>query len=51
MKVETSPVLVLDSFTALRLKSYFSSYQRHEAYDNAIVQKAKQKGLQKAPQM
>ena len=39
MKIETSPVLVLDSFTALRSKSYTFSY-------NSIIQKAKQKGIQ-----
>ena len=42
MKIETSPVLVLDTFTALRSKSYSFSY-------NSIIQKAKQKGIQKAP--
>ena len=34
MKIETSPVLVLDTFTALRSKSYSFSYNR-------IIQKAK----------
>ena len=42
MKIETSPVLVLDSCTALRSKSYTFSY-------NIIIQKAKQKVIQKAP--
>ena len=42
MKIETSPVLVLDTFTALQSKSYSFSY-------NSIIQKAKQKGIQKAP--
>ena len=42
MKIETSPVLVLDSFTALRSKSYSFSYNS--------IQKAKQKGIQKAPE-
>ena len=41
MKNETSPVLVLDTFTALRSKSYSFSYNN--------IQKAKQKGIQKAP--
>ena len=41
MKIETSPVLVLDTFTALRSKSYSFSYNN--------IQKAKQKGIQKAP--
>ena len=41
LKIETSPVLVLDTFTALRSKSYSFSYKN--------IQKAKQKGIQKAP--
>ena len=41
MKIESSPVLVLDSFIALRSKSYSFSYNSN--------QKAKQKGIQKAP--
>ena len=45
MKIETSPVLVLDTFTALRSKSYSFSYN----IPNGITQKAKQKGIQKAP--
>ena len=45
MKIETSPVLVLDTFTALRSKSYSFSYNN----PNGIIQKAKQKGIQKAP--
>ena len=40
MKIETSPVLVLDTFTALRSKSYSFWYNS--------IQKAKQKGIQKA---
>ena len=40
-KIETSPVLVLDTFTALRSKSYSFSFNNN--------QKAKQKGIQKAP--
>ena len=40
MKIETSPVLVLDTFTALRSKSYSFSYNS--------IQKTKQKGIQKA---
>ena len=43
MKIETSPVLVLDSFTALQSKSYSFSYK-------FVVQKAKQKGIQNAPE-
>ena len=42
MKIETSPVLVLDSFTALRSNSYSFSYN--------CIQKAKQKVIQKAPE-
>ena len=42
MKIETIPVLVLDSFTALRSKSYCLSYNG--------IQKAKQKGIQNAPE-
>ena len=45
MKIETSPVLVLDTFTALRSKSYSFSYNNN----NNNIQKAKQKGMQKAP--
>ena len=40
-KIETSPVLVLDTFTSLRSKSYSFSYNS--------IQKAKQRGIQKAP--
>ena len=42
MKIETSPVLVLDSFTDFRSKSYSFSYNN--------VQKSKQKGTQNAPE-
>ena len=58
MKIETSPVLVLDSFTALRSKSYSFSYhdtkgamRMSNGTEGAlrVVQKAKQKGIQKAP--
>ena len=45
MKIETSPVLVLDTFTALRSKSYSFSYNN----PNGFTQKAKQKRIQKAP--
>ena len=45
MKIETSPVLVLDTFTALRSGSYSFSYNN----PNGITQKAKQKGIQKTP--
>ena len=51
MKIETSPVLVLDTFTALRSKSYSFSYNSPNDTQCAsgITQKAKQKGIQKAP--
>ena len=51
-KIGKSPVLVLDSFTAFRSMSYCFSYQRREAYIdlNGVVQKAKQKGIQNAPE-
>ena len=42
MKIETSPVLVLDSFAALRSKPYSFSYNGFE--------KAKQKGIKNAPE-
>ena len=45
MKIETSPVLVLDSFIASRSKSYSFSYHN----PNGIIEKAKLKGIQKAP--
>ena len=41
LKIETSPLLVLDNFTALRSKAYSFSY-------TSVVQKAKQKGIQKS---
>ena len=47
MKIETSPVLVLDTFTALRSKSYSFSYNNNNYNNN--IQKAKQKGIQKTP--
>ena len=52
MKIETSPVLVLDTFTALRSKSYSFSYNNPNGTQCAsgIIQKAKQKGIQKAPE-
>ena len=48
MKIETSLVLVLDSFTILQSKSFSFSFERREAQDNPIVQEAKQKNT-KAP--
>ena len=41
MKIQTSPVLVLDNFVALRSKSY--------AYSYGATQISKQKGIQKSP--
>ena len=38
MKIETSPVMVLVCFIALRSKSYSFNYQRREEY-NTITQK------------
>ena len=43
MKIETSPIIELTEFIALRSKSY--SY----SYDN--IEKGKQKGIQKTPKM
>ena len=42
MKIETSPILILDNFVALRSKSYSFSY-------NNNIQNSKQQGIQKAP--
>ena len=42
MKIETSPVLVLDSSTALRSKSYSFSYND--------IRNPKQRGIQNAPE-
>ena len=47
MKTETGPVLVLDNFTALQSKSYTFFYNTQSA--SGGIQKAKQKGIQKAP--
>ena len=41
MKIGTSPVLVLDSFTALRSKSYIFSYNKSKP--TVIIQKAKKR--------
>ena len=46
MEIETNPVLVLDNFTALRSKSYSFSY--NDTQSAFGIQKAKQKGIQKA---
>ena len=42
MEIATSPVLVLDSLTALRSKSYSFNYND--------IRKSKQKGIQNAPE-
>ena len=42
MKIETSPILTLDNFTALRSKSYCYSYGN--------IEKGRQKGIQKTPE-
>ena len=34
MKIETSPILVLDTFTALRSKSYSFSYNNNNNNNN-----------------
>ena len=49
-KIETSPVLVFYSFTALRSKLYTFSYNNPNGTQSTagIIQKAKQKGIQKA---
>ena len=52
MKIETSPVLVLDSFVALRSKSYSFSYTsipNGTQSATGIVEEAKQKGIQHTP--
>ena len=52
MKIETSPVLVLDSFVALRSKSYSFSYNsipNGTQSASGIVEKATQKGIQHTP--
>ena len=51
MIIETSPVLVLDSFTDLRSKPYTFSFNNPNGARSAsgIIQRAKQEGIQKAP--
>ena len=48
MKIETSPIIELDKFVALRSKSYSFSYKDTE--NDLHIQKATQKGIQHAPQ-
>ena len=45
MKIETSPIIELDNFVALRSKSYSFSYKNAQK----TVQKSKQKGIQHTP--
>ena len=45
MKIETSPIIELDNFVALRSKSYSFSYGATQS----TVQKSKQKGIQHTP--
>ena len=42
LKIETSPIIELDNFVALRSESYFFSYK--------TLQNSKQKGIQHTPQ-
>ena len=53
MKIETSPIIELDNFIALRSKSYSFSYGASQAATQRTVQKvtqnAKQKGIQHTP--
>ena len=45
LKIETSPIIELDNFVALRSKSYSFSYKNAQR----TVQKSKQKGIQHTP--
>ena len=53
MKVETSPIIELDNFVALRSKSYSFSYgsaqKLTQEAKQKTIQKSKQKGLQHTP--
>ena len=53
MKIETSPIIELDNFVALRSKSYYFSYGATQKLTQKTVQKvtqkAKQKGIQHTP--
>ena len=46
MKIETSPIIELDNFVALRSKSYSFSYGATQKLMQKLTQKAKQKGIQ-----
>ena len=49
MKKETSPIIELDNFVALRSKSYSFSYGATQKATQKTVQKSKQKGIQHTP--
>ena len=50
MKIETSPIIELDNFVALRSKSYSFSYQATQEATQKTVQKSKQNGIQHTTQ-
>ena len=49
MRIETSPIIELDNFVALRSKSYSFSYGATQKTVQKVTQKAKQKGIQHTP--
>ena len=49
MKIETSPIIELDNFVALRSKSYSFSYGATQKTVQKTTQKSKQKGIQHTP--
>ena len=49
MKIETSPIIELDNFVALRSKSYSFSYKNAQEARQSTVPKSKQKGIQHTP--
>ena len=49
MKIETSPIIELDNFVALRSKSYSFSYGATQSTVQKVTQKRKQKGIQHTP--
>ena len=49
MKIETSPIIELDNFLALRSKLYSFSYGATQKLTQKTVQKSKQKGIQHTP--
>ena len=49
IKIETSPIIELDNFVALRSKSYSFSYGASQAATQSTVQKSKQKGIKHTP--